>query len=266
MPPTSRKLATPRSGVQRLRRVNSKPVTSELSQLVAAWQTEEPGAPKRCVVRCDGILVKQTDESGSAAFPCACLSVRYTIGGLTKEVLVDALSQSALTVWAESIDVEPVWDDRRISRLAAQSVTPASEQLLGAAINSNAGAGDVGAADARWLDVLNVDVTGEDDSEWSIHPIPEGARGVRFLNALASGANLSTADTATIIAFSADSFPSYPTGLVELAIDGITDQSIIIVPACARFLFVKFPAGTIAGFDVPSWIEWILAPSTLPGF
>lgn len=263
---TSRKLATPRSGVQRLRRVDGKSVTAELSQLVAAWQTEEPGAPKRCVIRCDGYTNKQTDEDGNAGFPCACLSVRYTIGGLTKSVLVDAIGQSALTVWAESIDVEPVWDERRIARLAAQSVAPWSEQTLAAAINSDSSGGDYGAADARYLDVLNVDSTDDDDNEWSIHPIPEGTRGVRFLNALVGGANYETADKANFIAFSADTFPNYPVGLIELAINGESDQSIIIVPACARFLFIQFPSGTVGSFDTPAWIEWVMAPNTLPGF
>ena len=218
------------------------------------------------MVRCDGYSEKQTDESGSPGIPCAVLKVRYTIGGLTKTVLVDAIGQSALVVWAESVDVEPVWDDRRIARLAVQSVSPWSTQNVAAAINADATGGDYGAADARYLDVLNIDATGDDDTEWSIHPIPEGARGVRFLNALVSGANFDTADKANFIAFSADTFPNYPVGLIELAINSVSDQAIVIVPALARYLFVQFPAGTIDSFDAPSWLEWVLAPNTLPGF
>ncbi len=278
---TSRKLAVPRSGVGRLTRVDDLPVDKELGQIIAAWQTEErssdqPGqgynVPKRVVIRCDGVLVDQASardaqhQQTSPGFPCAVLEIRYTIGGLTKKVLVDALSQSALTVWAESVDVVPVWDERRLARLE-DSIAPCLEQLLAAAINSDEIHGDSGPADARWLDVIHQDFDeGEGDPEWSIHPIPEGARGMRFLNALISGDNTSVADTTLFVAWSADTFDNYPNGLVQLNINGATTTSIVIVPTVARYLFLAFPSGTIASFDVPAWIEWIMAPATLPGF
>jgi hypothetical protein len=144
---------------------------------------------------------------------------------------------------------------------------PCREQLVAASINSDADIGDTGAADARWLDVLNTDAeTGNDPVlEWSIHEIPAGARGVRFLNALVSGANFATADQTSFIVFSSDTFANYPAGFVETAIDGLTDQSVVIVPAGARYLFIQFPQGTVDSFDAPSWIEWIMAPNTLFG-
>jgi hypothetical protein len=232
--------------------------------IIAAWETKEHKAPKRCVVRIDGIIRDQLDESKAPGFPCAMVSVQYSIGGLARRVLIDAVNQSALVVWAESIEVLAAWDERRVTRLAAQSVKPCREQQVAAAINSDETVGDTGPADARWLDVLNADST-TDTVEWSIHEIPTGARGVRFLNALVSGANFETANKANFIAFSADTFASYPAGLVELAIDDLTDQAVVIVPTGARYLFIQFPSGTVASFDEPSWIEWIMAPATLFG-
>lgn len=264
MDESSRKLSTPRTGSQILTRVNGKAVETELI-LIAAWQSTEPRCPKRCVVRCDGLCRTTKNEVGGSGFPCGVLLVDYTIGGLSKSVLVDAQCQSALVLWAESIEVRAAWDERRVTRLATVDRLPWASQSVAASINSDANLGDQGPADARWLDMLAVDATGDDDDEWSIHPIPEGARGVRFLNALASGANVETADTATLIVFSADMFASYPTGIVETAIDGLTDQAVVMVPAGARFLFVQFPAGTIAGFDEPSWLEWVMSPNSLFG-
>ena len=274
---TSKKLTVPRSGVQRLRWVDGAPLTQEQGQLIAAWQTPEVGAPKRAVVRCDGVLVEPAatlDTFGRLAtpgFPCAVLQVRYTIGGLIKQTLVDAINQSALPVWAESVDVEPVWDTRRIARLAAQSVpiAPSKEQLLAATINSNQGVGDTGVADARWLDVIAQDVDeGEGDPEWSIHPVPEGARGVRILNAMIDDTPVELVDNASQIVFSALPFDQRPNGAIEYFINGgsiPSSTSIIIVPPCARYLFIGLNSGTITTFDSPAFIEWIMAPATLPG-
>jgi hypothetical protein len=262
---TSRKLATPRTGSQALTRVGGRAVSSE-EGLIAAWQSTEAKAPKRCVVRVDGKIVNQLAEDDSAGFPCVVARVDYSIGGLAKTVYIDCQSQSALVLWCESLEVTATWDERRVTRLATFNQLPCRKQMVAAAINSEANVGDTGPADARWLDMLSADETTEDPAaEWSIHPIPEGARGVRFLNALASEANVQTADVATFIIFSACTFNKYPSGLVETAINGFTDQSVIIVPPGARYLFVAFPVGTIGDFDVPAWIEWIMAPNTLFG-
>lgn len=273
MPETSRGLAAPRSGVQRLHWVDGRPVTSEQGQIVSAWQSPEKGAPKRVVIRCDGVLVDEAatrdaqHQLATPGFPCAVLEVRYTIGGLTKKVLVDALSQSALSVWAESVDVEPVWDTRRIARIA-DSIAPCQEQLLAATANSNQGVGDTGIADARWLDAIHQDFDeGEADPEWSIHPVPEGARGVRLLNAVIDGDVVLLNTITERIEFSADSFQQRPNGVIEYFVGsgGVPSTSIIIVPACSRFLFIGFNSGTIETFESPAWIEWIMAPATLPG-
>lgn len=268
MDESGRKLVAPRTGSVYVNRVDGKAVDDELV-IIAAWQSTEPKAPKRCVVRCDGKLASEVDNDDAPGFPCAVLRVDYSIGGLSKRVLIDAINQSALVLWAESIEVLADWDTRRIARIAAYDRNPCKRQLLAAAINSDANIGDQGPADARWLDALAVDQAGTEDPavpEWSIHPVPEGARGVRFLNALAAGANVETANAAPFIVFSALQFASYPTGIVETVINGLTDQSIIIVPPGSRYLFIAFPSGTIAGFDEPAWIEWIMSPNTLPGF
>lgn len=274
--PTSVKLATPRSGAVVLNRVNGKEVVKELGNTYAAWETPEKGSPKRCVVRCDGAIKEEdTDQtSGRGGFPCAVNLVRYTIGGMTKTVKVDTVGQSALVVWAESIDVTAIWDQRRIDRLATlpdgtnEDTLPCSTQIVAATINSDQDDGDTGPADARWLDAIKVDATSGEgpDLEWSIHPIPDGARGLRFLDVLVNGAMTSVPGLTTIIAWSTDTFNRYPTGVVQLNTNGATDTSILIAPPLARYLFLAFPLNTISTFDIASWIEWIMAPQTLPGF
>lgn len=270
MPPTSRKLAIPRSGVGRMTRLTgNKPVSGEQGVTIASWQSPERGAPKRVIIRCDGSIVKQLATTGVGGFPCAVLAVRYTIGGLTKEVLIDAGGQSALTVWAESVDVTPVWDERRIARIDFGEDTCCEQQLLAAAISSDGDVGDTGIADARWLDAIHTDAqTGGGEfptTVWSIHPVPEGARGVRFLDGLVDGAMFSVPGATTIIAWSADTFDNYPNGLVQLNTNGATDTSILIVPTCARYLFLAFDE-VLPNFQTTAWLEWIMAPATLPGF
>lgn len=269
---TGRKLAVPRAGAGILQLVSGKQLSQERGVTCAAWQTEEQnqdGAqpiPKRVVIRCDGTIKDQRGPTQSAGYPCGVLEVRYAIGGLEKTTLVDAVSQqSALTVWAQSVDVTPVWDTRRIQRLANLGFEPCRSQLIGAAINSNQGAGDVGAADARWLDVINTD-SDDETTEFSIHPIPDGARGLRFLDTLVSGVMTSVPALTSMIAWSADNFNNFPTGCIQFNTNGATDTSILIAPPLARFLFLGFPTDTIGSFDIPSFIEWIMAPATLPGY
>jgi hypothetical protein len=261
---TGTKLVAPRTGSQIVNRLDGKAVNDQLV-IIAAWETKEHKAPKRCVVRIDGIIRDQLDESKAPGFPCAMVSVQYSIGGLARKLLVDCVGQSALVLWAESIEVLAAWDERRVTRLAEYSVKPCREQQVAAAINSDETVGDTGPSDARWIDVLALDELGEFSEEWSIHPIPNGARGVRFLNALAGGANVRTANLSTQILFSSSQWANRPTGVVETAINGFTDQSVIIVPAGAIYMFVQFPAGTFATFDTAPWVEWIMAPNTLFG-
>jgi hypothetical protein len=269
---TGRKLAVPRAGAGILKLESGKQLSQERGVICAGWQTEEQNAdgaqpiPKRVVIRCDGTLKDQRGPTQAAGWPCGVLEIRYAIGGIEKSVLVDAVSQqSALTVWATSVDVTPVWDQRRIDRLAALNAEPCRSQLLGAAINSSQGAGDMGPADARWLDVINVD-DDDETTEFSIHPIPDGARGLRFLDTLVSGVMTSVPALTTMIAWSADTFDNFPNGCVQFNTNGATDTSILIAPPLARYLFLGFPSTTISTFDIPSFIEWIMAPATLPGY
>lgn len=268
---TSARLATPRSGSKRLNWADG-PVPNEQDLMIAAWQTTEKGAPKRCVIRCDGKLEDQAASRNAqgklltAGFPCAVLAVRYTIGGITQQVLVDAGGQSALTVWAESIDVVPVWDTRRIKRIS-NYIEPCLAQTLAATINSGVDAGDTGPSDARWLDAIASDATtGDAGKEWSIHPIPAGARGFRFLDVLVAGVMTSVPGLTVDIVWSTDTFDQYPNGFVQCNTNGATDTSILIAPPLARYLFLSFPFNTLVTFDTPSFIEWIMAPATLPGF
>jgi len=268
---TGRRLAVPRAGAGILKLKSGKQQSQERGVICAGWQTEEQnqdGAqpiPKRVVIRCDGVLKDQRGPTVNAGYPCGVLEIRYAIGGLERTVLVDAVQQSALTVWAQSVDVTPVWDDRRIERLANLNAQPCREQLLGAAINSSQGAGDMGPADARWLDVINAD-SDDETTEFSIHPIPNGARGLRFLDTLVSGVMTSVPALTSMIAWSADTFDNFPVGCVQFNTNGATDTSILIAPPLARFLFLGFPSGTLTTFDLPSFIEWIIAPATLYGF
>jgi hypothetical protein len=269
---SSAKLAIPRSGVQQLNLINGAPDTRQ-EITFAAWQSPEKGVPKRVVIRCDGHIVDEQCEQGlgvhNGGLPCGMVNVRYTIGGYVREVLIDATNQSSLTVWAETVDVTAIWDRRRIVRTG----NPCKKQIVAASC-SVCECGDTGPADARWLDALALDATTgspEDPDtfvQWSIHPIPPGARGLRFLDALVSGVMFSVPGATSIIAWSADTFARYPDGIIQLNTNGATDTSILIAPPCARFLFLGFPGAStfFEIIDEPTFIEWIIAPNTLPGF
>jgi len=270
---SSAKLAIPRSGVQKLDLINGLPDKRQEITL-AAWQTPEKGTPKRVVVRVDGNITNQLDINGVGGIPCAMVDIRYTIGGYVRNILIDAVNQSALTLWAESVDVTGVWDTRRIERIASvdQGNLPCIGQQVAASISA-CECGDTGAADARWLDAIHHDgdTGGNEDpdaKEWSIHPIPPGARGVRFLDALIDGATASVPSATIDIVWSATTFDQYPKGFIQANTNGATDTSILIAPPCARFLFISFLTSTsfFSGLDVPTFIEWIMAPNTLPGY
>jgi len=267
---SSRNLAIPRSGSQQLNLVDNAPDPAQ-EIVFAAWQTPEEKTPKRVVIRCDGNIVDESspDSAFGGGIPCGVVSVRYSIGGYVREILVDATNQSSLTVWAETVEVRALWDRRRITRTGI----PCQKQIVAASCSA-AEVGDQGPADARWIDALFPDATTgspEDPAtfnQWSIHPIPQGARGVRFLDALVAGAMFSVPGATRIIAWSADTFARYPDGLIQLNTNGATDTSILIAPPCARFLFLAFPGASsfFDNLDEPTFIEWIMAPQTLPGF
>jgi len=242
-------------------------------ELIAAWKTPEQGegsdgnrtAPKRVVVRVDGYVSDQHDINGSQGFPCAMVQVIYRVGGFTREVLVDAVNQSALVVWAETVEVKSIWDKRRIARLAAfefdeesAPVLPCISQDIACAISAWHD-GDTGAADARWLDMIAIDAT-TDTLEISTHVVPNGARGVRFLNGLTTAfVPVRLANLAQFIVFATG--PNG--GFIESVDNGLTDQSTIAVPVCAKMLSIAFPLGTLATCASPVWLEWIMAPATV---
>jgi len=279
---TSAPLSVPRSGGTKMNLTNGdggggEGMLGPTEQVIAAWQTTEDGtegpghysAPKRVVIRCDGDVCNQgRDISGNQGFPAAVLQIRYTIGTLVRQVLVDCVNQSALVVWAQSVDVKTVWDRRRVSRMGIQhgetpGILPCASQDLAAAISA-CECGDSGVADARWLDCLAVDDTDGITYETSIHPIPDGARGFRFLDALVGGTVVSTPGLTTKIVFTAGEYANLPAGFVEAVTNGATDTTIIAVPVTAKYLILYYPAGTIATFDTPAWLEWLIAPNTLP--
>ena len=286
MSTSGRQLAVPRTGSATLILRNGQP-DPNLENIFAAWQTPEPGVPKRVVIRVDGIIQDiagaipdDPDEPIPYGIPCALVRIRYTIGGFQRSVLVDAVNQSALTVWAESVDVEGLWDERRIKRIltaASGPWFPCKRQQVAVAISA-AEVGDQGAADARYLDVLSVDFPpDEGGDEVCIFPVPAGARGFRFLDAYATGSAgpnapvVNVPTIATTIAFVFARFQDVlatglgsPPPFLEVLTNGPTDTCINMVPVGAQTLVVVLPAGTIAGFDFPAYIEWILAPNTLP--
>jgi len=285
MSASGRKLAVPRSGSATLSLKPDGRTDPNQENLFAAWQTPEQGIPKRVVVRIDGIVqdVRATEPgqpplSAPFGIPCAMVRIRYTIGGFDREVLVDAVNQSALVVWAESVDVEGIWDERRISRIltaARGPWYPCQRQQVAVSISASED-GDRGAADARYLDVLAVDIPSEGD-EICLFPVPAGARGFRFLNAFASGSagpDAPVVHVPTIATFIIFVFVTLqdviaaggigPVPFLEILTNGLTDTCINMVPVGARTLAIGFPAGTIASFDFPAYIEWIMAPNTLP--
>lgn len=264
---SSRQLSIPRSGTS-TRLLYSEIADRAKLTTFAAWQTPEKGTPKRVVIRLDG-------EASGDGYPCAVATVRYSIGGLTREVDVDCAGQSALVVWADSVDVTAKWDTRRIARIAAYSeggVQPASWQSLAASISAGADAGDQGAADARYLDVIRPDIEIPQEGGFlSLHPIPFGARGLRFLDGYASGAVISTPELASFIAFTAQpliagTLPSAPqNGVIEYVTNGATDTSLIIVPSCAKQLWFMYAfPNAISDLAAPAFIEWILSPNSVP--
>lgn len=257
---SSRKLAIGRSGSSPLDFPEDGNIPdrgfAEQEITYAAWQTPETGVPKRVVVRCDGNVV----ANASSGFPCGVNLIRYTVGGYNREVLIDATNQSSLVVWAETVDVTARWDRRRMARL--NGGVPAPQQIVAASISA-CDCGDTGIGDGRWLDALAVDGTASDpDIEISVHKVPNGARGVRFLNGLDTDGNLvRMANTALKVLFvtSADNAP------IEAVNNGVTDQSIITVPVVADQLVITFPLGTLENLESVAWIEWFMAPAMLPG-
>lgn len=271
MPTVSRPLATALTGNAQL----TDGGQSKECIVIAAWQTPDTGVPKRIVVRCDGRVNNVKDADGNPGFPCGVLLVRYTIGGLTREVKVDCLSESALTVWAESVDVQAYRDDARIAALAAfpwGPLKPCSKQVVTVAISP---AGDTGHADARYLDALLIPPATEEGDDFDVWlAVPPNARLLRLLP------NVSGEDgdaSATVIDWVAN--VSYLLWTVSgqrggnataieavMPYDGSMTQTVFTVPADAQWVKVRMSGGFYEQVNQtvgPIFAEWIMAPATV---
>jgi hypothetical protein len=210
------------------------------------------------VVRVDGLIKNALDSQGASGFPCGVALVRYTIGGLTREIMVDAVTESGLTVWAESIDVTAVRDEVRIARLAASvsgAVLPCTEQAIAAAI-SGCECGDTGFTNARYLDMVNL--VDSDAAQVVAFKVPPNARVLRLLNTL---------DNAGAVL---DWFGSHVIGLQFWAIApgvGLIEavkppKASVAVPADARFMTFNVNATGSDTAEQPIWVEWIMGTAT----
>lgn len=276
-PEAGRHLAIPRSGVKILTLLNDK-VDPGAEETIAAWQSPQQGVPKRVVIRCDGHVIDATGSNASAPTEpgnaCAVIRVRYTIGGYSREVIVDAVNQSSLVIWAVTVEAMAIWDRTRIAALQTwydalgeSSVFqggPCQSQIVAAAISA-CECGDEGNADARFLQVLQ----GVTDDVESVE-IPPGARAVRFLNGTLDD------DGSAVI------FQTLVTGPgsngIAWGLSGIspfihrTDVTAMGPGATALATFVPIPAGstiltigwgTVPDLSGPLWLEWIYSPTYL---
>lgn len=265
-----RKLAIKRTNGIRLKLRDSGTPDPGQEIMIAGWQSEQHGVPMRCVVRVDGKIqgpAPVDDNDFNVGYPCAVLKVDYSIGGMVRTTLIDAVNQSALVVWAESIEVVAVWDRRRIDRLESfysglESTNPGPclEQLLACAISVSTG--DTGAADARYLDVVAWD---NSEAGQSVHPIPPGARGVRLLNASdTTGTAVLISDALTAVKWGNERNGEVPY-IHQEDIECLDCGCVLDVPAGTGYLTLDLapPAGPVVTLASPFFIEWILAPGSI---
>lgn len=233
---------------------------------IAAWQTLETGVPHRCVIRCDGWVQsnKGNLQQSGIGFPCGVLKVDYAIGGYNRTTLIEAVNQSALVVWAESIEVTKVWDIDRFNALKTwwegqENNFPGMslEQRVAVAISLDDRGGDTGEADARHWDVVsfkNAPIT-------SSHRIPDGARALRLLDgSTGSDAIAPFSDYLTGIKWSdqPDGFNQIGSILYQ---DPIPDGNCALeVPPVATHLHLTYATFT-TDIAAPFIIEWVLAPA-----
>lgn len=254
-----RNLSVARTGGTILKRSDAGKSVATAETIIAEWQCPVTNTPERCVIRCDGRL----QDKEPVGYPCGVLRIDYSIGGFQVQTCyIDCVNQSALVVWANSIEVIPVWDERRIERLAAffnglevENPGIISEQKVAASITVE----DTGVADARWLDVITFNNT---DDATSIHPIPPGARGCRFLNSTLSGSGdiAPISDYLTRIRWAATADDSTTFNIHQDAVP--SDSCALDVPAGTTHLFLDFTA-IDATLTTPFWVEWIMSPVSL---
>lgn len=252
-------LAIPRTGCQRL----TDGGQSKECITFAAWQSPQDKTPKRVVIRVDGLVNDYKDADGNTGFPCGVVKVSYAIGGLNKEVLLDCLTQSALVVWANSVEVAAYRDTNRIAALAPYSIKPCADQTVAAAISA-CECGDTGLADARYLDVVPLTTEGSGNIQSFFYAIPAGARVVRLLpGAKQSDTVLNEVQWGGGVFFTAnDPRKAGVIGLIESR--DVTTRTAYTIPANARFLALNSnDSGDIAELVTPPFIEWIMAPASV---
>jgi len=277
-----RTLSVKHSGVGRLTLKDDGTLDPSLETMIACWETPIRNQPSRCTVRCDGYIQRWNNNDGDEqGFPCAVLRIDYSIGGFQlggssgeatptlapamRSLYVDAVNQSIVSLVATTIEVVPVWDQRRIARLTAfyEGLSegafsgPAKQQILAAAIDAN----DYGPADARWLDV--VAWSNEESTGVSTHPIPPGARACRVLNATSTaGAVVLASSQLSAIQWAAYPDPTITTKYIHQ--DCIPDCNCILdVPAGASYLFLRWAQDDEVNLGGPFWVEWLISPKSL---
>jgi hypothetical protein len=281
---TGRQLAQGPSGVGRLVLTPEGNPDQKRETMIACWQGVDRAIPQRLIVRCDGHIQDWRDFEGvNMGYPCAVLRVDYSIGGYQiggaggvavgsnapamRTLFVDAVNQSALTIWATSVEVVPVWDRRRISRLAAfydqlesGSGNPCKQQHLAVAIS----ACDYGPGNARWLDVVSfLNESEVENNGLSIHPVPPGARACRLLNATRSdGSIFEITDVLTAVQWATFPNPDEPSSTNYVHQD-TPSHCALDVPATASHLFLRFEDEADVNQVTPFWVEWILSPEAI---
>lgn len=271
--PNGRSLSIPRTGgglmslVGKAGAILTPPVpASEI--ILAGWQTYERGVPHRCVVRCDGWVQDSRGhiDQRKVGFPCAVLQVDYAIGGWNKSVRIDAVNQSALVVWAESIEVRQVWDTTRIARLESFYEISANT-WPGACLAQRVAAGitvdDCGPADARYWDIMpfaNGGVKG--DITETLLEIPLGARAIRMLNGSANdGSIIPFNDLLTRIAWTDDARTLGGEHAIIYQDTIPSDSCCIDVPPVATHVKLQYTTDNLGSEPAtPFIVEWIISP------
>ena len=249
---------------------------------IAGWQTAEHGVPHRCVVRCDGWIQQVIGNLASGnpgfqsehGFPCGVLRVDYSIGGYQRSVMVECINQSALVVWAESIEVTKLWNRPRFDTLQEWFTVTGDDfpgmcinQRVAAAISLDDRGGDTGEADARYWDIIPFNNTEASASDASyLFEIPAGARALRLLDGSDNGVLIPFDTYLTGIGWATTAKPA---ALVTAGPMGIlyqdkvpTDSCALEVPPNATHLILAYtPVAEGPMPTLPFLIEWVLAPA-----
>jgi hypothetical protein len=185
--------------------------------------------------------------------------------------MVEAVNQSALVVFAESIEVTKVWDRERIERLETWYAEQGDEwagmcitQRVAAAITLELG-GDI--ADARRWDIVPFTNLGEDgDITPFTFEIPAGARAIRFLDGNdGTGELIPFNDFLVNIGWAnatAEVFAGTPGPQVVVYQDRVpTDSCALDVPPNATHIVLAYETTAMEeNLALPFIIEWVIMP------